>query len=76
MRATVEIDDDVFSAIEEIADEQGVTIGKVLSDMARQVLNLQVEETTRNGVPLFPVQPDAGVVTLKLIRQLSQRSWL
>ena len=70
MRTTVDIDDDILLAVKEIARKRGETMGKVLSDLARQALTRQTKEYTRHGVPLFPVQPDAGVVTLELVSQL------
>lgn len=45
-------------------------MGKALSELARQALTRQASTATRNGVPLFPTQPDAGVVTLELVNQL------
>ena len=57
-------------AAKDIARRRGVSIGKVVSDLARQALSQHDGETTRNGVPLFPIQPEARVVTLELINQL------
>jgi hydrogenase 3 maturation protease len=54
--------------------ERAVTIGKVLSDLARQAMVRQVTNATRDGVPLFPVQPGAGVVTPELISQLQDET--
>jgi hypothetical protein len=72
MRTTLDIDDDILLATKEIAKQEGVSMGKVLSDLARQALTYQTAtfEATRNGVPLFPRQPNAGVVTLELVNQL------
>ncbi|HEX9370804.1 MAG TPA: hypothetical protein VF897_07345 [Roseiflexaceae bacterium] len=70
MRTTIDLEEDVLLAAKEIARRQGVSIGKALSDLARQALSRQEAGTTRNGVPLFPVRPEAGVVTLELINQL------
>ncbi len=70
MRTTVDLDNDVLMAAKEIARQRGVTIGKVLSDLARQAMTRQGEGKTRNGVPLFPIQPDAGPVTLAIVNQL------
>jgi hypothetical protein len=70
MQMTVDLEDDVFFAAEEIARQRGVSIGKVLSDLARQALSHQTAASTRNGVPLFPIQPGAGVVTAELVNQL------
>lgn len=70
MRTTLDVEEDVLLAAKEIARQRGVSIGKVLSELARQALSRQDALTARNGVPLFPIQPRAGVVTLELINQL------
>ena len=70
MRTTVDLENDVLKAIKEIARQRGVSIGKVLSDLARQAMRPQSSGTERNGVPLFPIQPNAGIVTLELVNQL------
>ena len=57
-------------AAKALARQRGVSIGKVLSELARQALARPVASTARNGVPLFPVQPGAGVVTPELVSQL------
>jgi hypothetical protein len=70
MRTTLDIDQDVLLATREIAKRQGVSMGKVLSDLARQALTRQADTAMRSGVPLFPRQRDASVVTLELVDQL------
>jgi uncharacterized protein (DUF2342 family) len=70
MRTTLDIEEDVLLAVKEIARMRGISIGKVLSDLARQALSRQDAGTARNGVPLFPIQPGASVVTLELVNQL------
>ncbi|MCL4299935.1 MAG: CopG family transcriptional regulator [Anaerolineae bacterium] len=70
MRTTVDIDDDVLLAAKEVAKQRGLPMGKVLSDLARQGLTGRVVTTTRNGVPLFPRQPEASIVTSEFINQL------
>jgi len=70
MRTTLDIDQDVLLAAKEIAKQRGISMGKALSELARQALTRRAATTTRNGVPLFPTQPDAGVVTLELVNQL------
>lgn len=71
MRTTLDIDQDVLLAVKEMAKQQGVSMGKMLSKLTRQVLTQSVTVTaTRNGVPLFPRQPNAGVVTLELVNHL------
>ncbi len=70
MRTTVDIDEDILMAAKEIARQQGISMGKALSDLARQALVTHTVASMRNGVPLFPKQPDAGVVTMELVNKL------
>ena len=70
MRTTLDVEEDVLLAAKEIARSRGVSVGKVLSDLARQAMTRPPACATRGDVPLFPVQPDAGVVTLELVNQL------
>ena len=70
MRTTLNIDEDVLLAAKAIAKQKSLSMGKVLSDLARQTLTRQSEADTRNGVPLFPQQADAAVVTMELVNRL------
>jgi len=70
MRTTLDLEEDVLLAAKEIARQRGTTVGKVLSDLARQSLTKESVGTTRHGLPLFPVQPNAGVATLELVNRL------
>jgi len=70
MRTTLDVEDDVLLAAKEIARRRRVSVGKALSDLARQALVGPAIGASRNGVPLFPIQPGAGVVTPELVRQL------
>ena len=70
MRTTLDIEEDVLRAAKEIARQRGMTVGQVLSDLARKSLTQKSPVSNKHGLPLFPVQPDAGVVTLELVNQL------
>ena len=70
MRTTVDLEEDVLLAAKEIAKQRGNTIGQVLSDLARQALTRRTPVSTKHALPLFPIQPDAGVVTLELVNHL------
>ncbi|WP_287129427.1 hypothetical protein [Candidatus Cyanaurora vandensis] len=70
MRTTLNLEEDVLFAAREIARQRGVSVGKVLSDLARQALSRQAVTPSRNGLPLFPVAPEPKVVTLELVNQL------
>lgn len=70
MRTTLDIDEDVLLATKELAGRSGLSMGKILSDLARRALTEHAEMEIRNGIPLFPRQADAGIVTLELVNQL------
>ena len=70
MRTTIDLADDVLSAAKELAIKRGTTVGRVLSDLARQSLTRQTPVSTRDGLPLFPVQSRAGVVTLEFVNRI------
>jgi len=70
MRTTIDIEDDVLLAAKEIARTRGKTLGQVMSDLARQSLTRKSPASKKHGLPQFPIQPDAGVVTTELVNQL------
>jgi hypothetical protein len=70
MRTTVDLAEDVLLAAKEIARQRDITLGQVLSDLARQTLTRRVSVSTKHGLPVFPVQAGAGVVTLELVNHL------
>ena len=70
MRTTVDIEEDVLLAAKEIARQKGMTVGRVLSDLARKSLTRKSPVTKAHGLPLFPVQPNAGVITLEFVNRL------
>jgi hypothetical protein len=73
MRTTLDLDEDVLQAAKEIARQRGVTVGKVLSDLARLAMARQATGETRHGLPLFPIQPDADLVTLERVNRLRDK---
>jgi len=70
MRTTLAIDDDVLAAVRALAEEQGRTIGEVVSDLARRSLCRPTPQAERNGVPLLPVSNDQARVTLEIVNGL------
>ena len=70
MRTTVDIEEDILLAAKEIARQQKTTLGQVLSDLARKSLTRKSPVSKKHGLPLFPVRPDAGIVTLELVNHL------
>jgi hypothetical protein len=74
MRTTLDIEEDILFAAKEIARKKGITTGKALSDMARQAFIRQVRGGSRNGLPLFPIQPNAGIITMEFVNQLRDKT--
>ena len=50
MRTTIDIDDDVLSAVKKYADSRSVALGKAVSDLVRRGLNTPVPTKVVNGV--------------------------
>ncbi len=74
MRTTLTLDNDVLDAARRLSEARGVSIGEVVSDLARRGLAAATSsgETarTRNGIRLFPVGADSGPVTPEHIARL------
>lgn len=74
MRTTLTIDDDILLAARAIARQRNQTIGKVVSEMARQALCPPAAGAERNGIPLLPVRRPDAVVTLDIVNALRDES--
>lgn len=70
MRTTLDIDDDVLAAARSLAAQRQESIGKVVSDLARQTLTKRPKLTTRSGVPLLPVKQGTQPVTMEMVNEL------
>ena len=70
MRTTLDLDEDILLAAKDLARRRHASVGRVLSDLARQGLVRGVEAVERNGVSLFPTRAGAGVATLELVNRL------
>ncbi len=74
MRTTLDIEEDILLAAKQIARQRGKTLGQVLSDLARDALTRKSPVSEKHGLPLFPIRPDAGIVTLEFVNQLRDES--
>ncbi len=71
MRTTVNLDDDVLRAARELAALRRVSMGQVLSELARKGLKPRANRiATRNGVPLLPPRDHARPVSLAAVNAL------
>lgn len=76
MRITLTLDDEVLDAAGRIATARGVSIGRIISELARAGLRSPASGSgTRNGIRLFPVKPGTERVTPKLVRTLLNATW-
>ncbi len=70
MRTTLEIGDDVLTAVKALAKDQGRSAGEVLTELARAGLSRPFATGARNGVPLLAVKDSAARVGLELVNAL------
>ena len=56
------LDDDIFEAAKAQAEASGKKLGQVLSQLARRGLRAATQSTTKSGLPIFKVQPDAEII--------------
>jgi len=68
-RTVLELEQELVLAVQRMAYRRQTTIGEILSGLAERASAL-ANDDTRHGIPLFPIQPDAGPVTLELVNQL------
>ena len=70
MRTTLNIDDEILEAAKSIAGERNLSVGAVLSDLARR--GLRPERASlhkRKGFPVFEVSRDGTVLTLDHVKR-------
>ncbi len=70
MRTTLTIDDDILAAAKELAEQQGSSLGQVISGLSRRGLEVERVASRRVGrVPTFPVRPGAKPITMSKVQQ-------
>ncbi len=74
MRTTLDIDEDILFAAKDISSHRGLSVGKVISDLVRESLKPKSTPKFRNGFPLLPDNPNAGIATLELVNRLRDES--
>jgi hypothetical protein len=70
MRTTLDLDDDLAGAAKHLARQQGVTLGHVISQLARQSLAATAPQKVRNGAQLFVPKAGAPKPDLRVVNQL------
>ena len=70
MRTTLELDDDFLQAARQLAAQRGMTMGQVISELARKALARKAAPRVRNGVALFVPKARAKQPRLALVNKL------
>ena len=70
MRTTLNIDDEILEAARSLAGERRLSVGAVLSELARRGLQQQAAPLrTRKGFPVFDVSRNSPPLTLERVKQ-------
>lgn len=64
MRTTVTIDDDVLAIARALAQQNGVSLGRALSELARRGQRAMAAVVASDGLPAFAVPRDAKPITI------------
>lgn len=70
MRTTMDLEDDVLNVAKQLAQQRHLTLGQVISELARKGLEPGRPLKMRNGVPLFVPRPGARKPHLRLVNRL------
>jgi len=70
IHTTIAIDDDVPTGAKAIARQRNQSVGKVVSELARNALRPPAASGERNGVPLLPVRDPGVIVTSEMVNAL------
>jgi hypothetical protein len=74
VRTTLDIEDDVLLAVKQLARQRGQPAGRLVSEIVRKSLTNISQGAERSGVPLFPVRPESGIVTMELVNRLREEN--
>lgn len=70
MRTTLDLDDDVLGPAKQIARQQGVTLGRFLSDLTRQSLATKSPMKIRNGFLLLERRSGGPKIDMEFVNKL------
>jgi hypothetical protein len=70
MRTTINLDDDVYQAISTLSQSSGLSLGRVLSKVAREGLKPKPVNKKKNGFPTFDVPPGTPMIPGDLVQKI------
>ncbi len=74
MRTTGDLDEDVLQVAKRLAGERQQTLGRVLSELLRQVIRPRHKASHHHGkIPVLPRRPGARPVTSRLVKELLEQ---
>jgi len=68
MKASLQIDDDVYKAAERLASVEKRSVDEVLSDLARRGLDAERGQMEAGRFPVFSVSKDSPPITLDTVK--------
>jgi len=74
MRTTLNLDEDVLRAAKSLARQRSRSLGKVISDLARQGMKSGNQPGTRSGLPVFSVDPQGKPLTLEDVKRMEDEA--
>lgn len=74
MRTTLTIDDDLLAAAKVLARSRAVSVGKVISELARSGMRSAPRMENKDGFPVFSVPPDARTITLEDVQRIEDEN--
>ena len=63
MRTTVMIDDDILAIARALAQQNKISLGRALSELARRGQRATATAVESDGLPVFAISPDAKPIT-------------
>ena len=75
VKTTLDIDDDVLAAAKNLAQREGKTAGKLVSELMREALRIRMAETvadrpSRESLEFKPISAGGAIVTNEMIENL------
>ena len=69
IRTTLTLDEDILFTAKSLARNRSISLGKVMSDLARKGLAHKTGLHKRNGLPVFFSNKSSSPITLDLVKQ-------